>query len=200
MDDSCKSLSSDSSDDLKWPKIRKVYLSKSPISLVKDRQKKDNHNMIERRRRFNINDRIKELGTLLPDLNDPYYDLVREQRHNKGTILRSSVTYLRCLKRDVARIPEMEEKQKILETQNRNLIKRVQNLEEELKGCGNLHLFDFLKQEVDDAHEKVVTPPTSPTSVNEFYEDLNEPVISNDPLLCESQNPSPDPSQEFFMI
>lgn len=28
----------------------------------KDRQKKDNHNMIERRRRFNINDRIKELG------------------------------------------------------------------------------------------------------------------------------------------
>jgi len=32
----------------------------------KERQKKDNHNQIERRRRFNINDRIKELGTMLP--------------------------------------------------------------------------------------------------------------------------------------
>ena len=51
--------------------------------VLRDRQKKDNHNMskkitkkknifnlfifsVERRRRFNINDRIKELGTLLP--------------------------------------------------------------------------------------------------------------------------------------
>lgn len=33
---------------------------------AKERQKKDNHNKIERRRRYNINDRIKELGTLLP--------------------------------------------------------------------------------------------------------------------------------------
>uniref|UniRef100_A0A8C2XAR9 Transcription factor EB n=1 Tax=Cyclopterus lumpus TaxID=8103 RepID=A0A8C2XAR9_CYCLU len=31
-------------------------------ALAKERQKKDNHNLIERRRRFNINDRIKELG------------------------------------------------------------------------------------------------------------------------------------------
>jgi hypothetical protein len=37
------------------------------VKLVeKERQKKNNHNMIERRRRFNINDRIKELGMLLP--------------------------------------------------------------------------------------------------------------------------------------
>ena len=40
----------------------KVYL--------KDRQKKDNHNQIERRRRFNINDRIKELGGMLPKGRD----------------------------------------------------------------------------------------------------------------------------------
>ena len=32
---------------------------------------------VERRRRFNINDRIKELGTLLPTQNEPYYELVR---------------------------------------------------------------------------------------------------------------------------
>lgn len=36
----------------------------SMVDLDKDRQKKDNHNMIERRRRFNINDRIKELGKI----------------------------------------------------------------------------------------------------------------------------------------
>ncbi|KAK6054870.1 hypothetical protein COOONC_07625 [Cooperia oncophora] len=32
----------------------------------RDRRKKDIHNMIERRRRYNINDRIKELGLMLP--------------------------------------------------------------------------------------------------------------------------------------
>ena len=31
---------------------------------------------VERRRRFNINDRIKELGTLLPTQNEPFYELV----------------------------------------------------------------------------------------------------------------------------
>ncbi|NWZ15797.1 TFEB factor, partial [Agelaius phoeniceus] len=39
-------------------------------ALAKERQKKDNHNLIERRRRFNINDRIKELGMLIPKAND----------------------------------------------------------------------------------------------------------------------------------
>ncbi|KAG7238316.1 hypothetical protein INR49_031027 [Caranx melampygus] len=39
-------------------------------ALAKERQKKDNHNLIERRRRFNINDRIKELGTMIPKTND----------------------------------------------------------------------------------------------------------------------------------
>ncbi|MEE6513456.1 hypothetical protein FKM82_021102 [Ascaphus truei] len=39
-------------------------------ALVRERQKKDTHNMIERRRRFNINDRIKELGALIPKTND----------------------------------------------------------------------------------------------------------------------------------
>ena len=60
---------------------------------TKDRQKKDNHNAIERRRRFNINDRIKELGTLLPK-QDP------EIRPNKGTILKSSVDYIEALQND----------------------------------------------------------------------------------------------------
>ena len=56
--------------------IEKVSVKEEPLSeedlrtVQKDRQRKDNHNMIERRRRFHINDRIKELGTLLPKQQD----------------------------------------------------------------------------------------------------------------------------------
>lgn len=53
---------------------------------------------VERRRRFNINDRIKELGTLLPKTNDPFYEVIRDVRPNKGTILKSSVDYIKCLR------------------------------------------------------------------------------------------------------
>ncbi|RCT97683.1 helix-loop-helix domain-containing protein, partial [Acinetobacter baumannii] len=69
-------------------------------ALAKERQKKDNHNLIERRRRFNINDRIKELGTLIPKSNDP------DMRWNKGTILKASVDYIRKLQREQQRAKE----------------------------------------------------------------------------------------------
>jgi len=64
--------------------------SKYLKQFAKDRQNKDYHYAIERRRRFNINDRIKELGTLLPK-QDP------EMRPNKGTILKCSVDYIQSL-------------------------------------------------------------------------------------------------------
>lgn len=68
----------------------------------KDRMKKDNHNQIERRRRYNINDRIKELGTLLPRTQDDsrYYELVKDMKQNKGTILKASVDYVKFLKKE----------------------------------------------------------------------------------------------------
>lgn len=93
---------------------------------AKDRQKKDNHNMIERRRRFNINDRIKELGTLLPKNNEAYYEIVRDVRPNKGTILKSSVDYIKCLKHEINRLRRTELKQKDMELQNKRLVQRVQ--------------------------------------------------------------------------
>ncbi|KAG1685806.1 Microphthalmia-associated transcription factor [Nymphon striatum] len=105
-------------------------------ALSKDRQKKDNHNMIERRRRFNINDRIKELGTLLPKNNDPYYDLVRDLRHNKGTILKASVDYIKRLKKDSDRMKLVEERKKQLEQQNKKLLLRIQELELHAKSHG----------------------------------------------------------------
>lgn len=89
----------------------------------KERQKKNNHNLIERRRRFNINDRIKELGTLLPsaELND--------SRQNKGTILKASVDYIKKLQRDAHKAKAYEAKQRQLEESNRQMRMRIQELE-----------------------------------------------------------------------
>ncbi|TNM86814.1 hypothetical protein fugu_007044 [Takifugu bimaculatus] len=89
-------------------------------AMAKERQKKDNHNLIERRRRFNINDRIKELGTLIPKSNDP------DMRWNKGTILKASVDYIRKLQREQQRAKELENRQKKLEHANRHLMLRIQ--------------------------------------------------------------------------
>ncbi|KAI2799583.1 hypothetical protein BLOT_011489 [Blomia tropicalis] len=74
----------------------------------KDRQKKDNHNQIERRRRYNINDRIKELGTLLPKTIEEtkHFELVKDMKQNKGTILKASVDYVKLLKKENNRLNE----------------------------------------------------------------------------------------------
>ncbi|XP_052460844.1 transcription factor E3-like isoform X2 [Carassius gibelio] len=92
-------------------------------AIMKERQKKDNHNLIERRRRFNINDRIKELGALIPKSSDP------EMRWNKGTILKASVDYIRKLQKEQQRAKDMEMRQKKLEHANRSLLLRIQELE-----------------------------------------------------------------------
>uniref|UniRef100_G3P7Y0 Transcription factor binding to IGHM enhancer 3b n=1 Tax=Gasterosteus aculeatus TaxID=69293 RepID=G3P7Y0_GASAC len=92
-------------------------------AIMKERQKKDNHNLIERRRRFNINDRIKELGTLIPKSNDP------EMRWNKGTILKASVDYIRKLQKEQQRAKDIDMRQKKLELVNHNLMLRIQELE-----------------------------------------------------------------------
>uniref|UniRef100_A0A8C6L5A1 Melanocyte inducing transcription factor a n=1 Tax=Nothobranchius furzeri TaxID=105023 RepID=A0A8C6L5A1_NOTFU len=99
-------------------------------ALAKERQKKDNHNLIERRRRFNINDRIKELGTLIPKSNDP------DMRWNKGTILKASVDYIRKLQREQERAKELECRQRKLEHTNRHLMLRIQELEMQARAHG----------------------------------------------------------------
>ncbi|XP_066528481.1 microphthalmia-associated transcription factor-like [Hoplias malabaricus] len=99
-------------------------------ALVKERQKKDNHNLIERRRRFNINDRIKELGMLIPKSNDP------DMRWNKGTILKASVDYIRKLQRDQQHVKDLENRQRKLEHANRHLLLRIQELEMQARAHG----------------------------------------------------------------
>ncbi|KAK1169136.1 transcription factor EC-like [Acipenser oxyrinchus oxyrinchus] len=98
--------------------------------LAKERQKKDNHNLIERRRRYNINYRIKELGTLIPKSNDP------DMRWNKGTILKASVEYIKWLQKEQQRVRELENRQKKLEHDNRRLLLQIQELEMQARAHG----------------------------------------------------------------
>ncbi|XP_053103182.1 transcription factor EB [Hemicordylus capensis] len=92
-------------------------------ALAKERQKKDNHNLIERRRRFNINDRIKELGMLIPKAGD------LDVRWNKGTILKASVDYIRRMQKDLQKSRDLENHSRRLEMANKQLWLRIQELE-----------------------------------------------------------------------
>ncbi|XP_053280759.1 microphthalmia-associated transcription factor isoform X5 [Pleuronectes platessa] len=112
------------------PNIKREYSVAEVRAMAKERQKKDNHNLIERRRRFNINDRIKELGTLIPKSNDP------DMRWNKGTILKASVDYIRKMQREQLRAKELEIRQKKLEHANRHLMLRIQELEMQARAHG----------------------------------------------------------------
>ncbi|MEQ2243765.1 hypothetical protein ILYODFUR_010191 [Ilyodon furcidens] len=105
------------------PQIKREITDADTKAFMKERQKKDNHNLIERRRRFNINDRIKELGTLIPKSSDP------EMRWNKGTILKASVDYIRKLQKEQQRTKDIEMRQKKLEQANHILMLRIQELE-----------------------------------------------------------------------
>uniref|UniRef100_UPI0037E742EA transcription factor E3b isoform X1 n=1 Tax=Semicossyphus pulcher TaxID=241346 RepID=UPI0037E742EA len=111
------------------PKIKREITDADAKALMKERQKKDNHNLIERRRRFNINDRIKELGTLIPKSSDPSHNDVSEMRWNKGTILKASVDYIRKLQKEQHRAKDVEMRQKKLEQANHSLLLRIQELE-----------------------------------------------------------------------
>uniref|UniRef100_A0A3B4UJQ2 Transcription factor binding to IGHM enhancer 3b n=1 Tax=Seriola dumerili TaxID=41447 RepID=A0A3B4UJQ2_SERDU len=110
------------------PKIKREITGADAKALLKERQKKDNHNL-ERRRRFNINDRIKELGTLIPKSND-------EMRWNKGTILKASVDYIRKLQKEQQRAKDIEMRQKKLEQANHSLMLRIQ---QELEMQARIH-------------------------------------------------------------
>ncbi|KAA0707749.1 Transcription factor EB [Triplophysa tibetana] len=132
--------------------IKREYSDTDPRVMAKERQKKDNHNLIERRRRFNINDRIKELGTMIPKTND------LDVRWNKGTILRASVEYIKRMQKDSQRTREVENNFKRMEMANKQLWFRIQELERQAQmhglpnsspsGLNNVELLSpFVKQE-----------------------------------------------------
>ncbi|KAM5146823.1 transcription factor E3 isoform 2-T2 [Mantella aurantiaca] len=144
--------------------IKKEYIEHEAKVLIKERQKKDNHNLIERRRRFNINDRIKELGTLIPKSSDP------ELRWNKGTILKASVEYIRKLQKDQQRVREMEGRQRKLEHMNQSLLLRVQELEMQAQ----IHGFS--------GHQPAVMPMNKTESLSGVVSSFGALVSQQQPL------------------
>ncbi|CAB3409323.1 unnamed protein product [Caenorhabditis bovis] len=96
----------------------------------RDRRKKDIHNMIERRRRYNINDRIKELGQMLPKAS------AEDMKLNKGTILKASCDYIRTLQKDREMMMKQHQNAKSLETAAKQYADRVKELEEMLARQG----------------------------------------------------------------
>ncbi|XP_070694497.1 melanocyte inducing transcription factor a isoform X1 [Pempheris klunzingeri] len=167
-------------------------------ALAKERQKKDNHNLIERRRRFNINDRIKELGTLIPKSNDP------DMRWNKGTILKASVDYIRRLQREQQRAKELECRQRKLEHANRHLMLRIQELEIQARAhgltvvsspsvCTSDLMARAIKQEPvlgdcpSDIYQHSSAPDMSPPTTL----DLNNGTITFDKIPAYAGDPGP---------
>ncbi|KAJ1825366.1 hypothetical protein LPJ56_002714 [Coemansia sp. RSA 2599] len=77
------------------------------LNYEKRRRRRESHNAVERRRRDNINDRIQELYTLLPEAM-----IDANTKPNKGIILKKSVEYIRHLQQALqsqgVRIHELE--------------------------------------------------------------------------------------------
>ncbi|KAF8580173.1 HLH-domain-containing protein, partial [Ramaria rubella] len=81
-----------------------LHPPRAQLASEKRRRRRESHNAVERRRRDNINEKISELATLIPDV--PHEDDDRERKDaaaagavkaNKGMILRKSVEYIRYL-------------------------------------------------------------------------------------------------------
>ena len=68
------------------------------------------------------------MGTLLPKHNEQYYDIVRDVRQNKGSILKASVDYIKILKKEKEKKTFMEEKCRKLEQVNRKALLKIQVL------------------------------------------------------------------------
>ncbi|XP_064495553.1 microphthalmia-associated transcription factor-like [Pseudopipra pipra] len=102
------------------PNVKRELTDSETRTLIKKRQKKDNHNLNERRR-FNINNHLKELCTLIPNDSNICWD--------KTTILKASVDYIHKLQRDLQCTKELENNLKKLEHANNHLLLRIQKFE-----------------------------------------------------------------------
>ncbi|CEI98771.1 Putative HLH-domain-containing protein [Rhizopus microsporus] len=71
------------------------------IMMEKRRRRRESHNAVERRRRDNINDRIQELCSLLPENALENATLGPNNKPNKGIILKKSVEHMRQLQQQV---------------------------------------------------------------------------------------------------
>ncbi|XP_042705003.2 transcription factor EB isoform X1 [Chrysemys picta bellii] len=147
-----------------------VTSSSCPADLT---QKRDlTGNAFERRRRFNINDRIKELGMLIPKAND------LDVRWNKGTILKASVDYIRRMQKDLQRSRDLENHSRRLEMTNKQLLIRIQELEMQARLHG--------------------LPASSPSGVNvaELVQQVVKQEVTGEDGSMEPQQPQLPPDHE----
>uniref|UniRef100_A0A1I7T2V9 BHLH domain-containing protein n=1 Tax=Caenorhabditis tropicalis TaxID=1561998 RepID=A0A1I7T2V9_9PELO len=169
-----------------------------PEDYYRDRRKKDIHNMIERRRRYNINDRIKELGQMLPKTHQS-----KDMKLNKGTILKASCDYIRVLQKDREHALKHQQQQKSLENTAQKYADRVKELEEMLARQGvqvpPSHLPPIpkfierpIKQEIDESPPNH-TPTGSFVSTSGF---LSE--VTNNTAAMQITSPN-DSRQNSFM-
>ncbi|XP_063330786.1 transcription factor E3b [Pelmatolapia mariae] len=171
------------------PKIKREITDADAKAIMKERQKKDNHNLIERRRRFNINDRIKELGTLIPKSSDP------EMRWNKGTILKASVDYIRKLQKEQHRAKDVEMRQKKLEQANHSLMLRIQELEMQarLHGLSNSNSISALSSDPSLLQQQSTVPQSgqslAPNTGGASNQNLLGPAAIGQPLPASFLSP-----------
>ncbi|KAI8638109.1 hypothetical protein BD408DRAFT_423468 [Parasitella parasitica] len=71
------------------------------VMVEKRRRRRESHNAVERRRRDNINDRIQELFSLLPENALEGSNFGPNNKPNKGAILRKSVNHIRHLQQEL---------------------------------------------------------------------------------------------------
>ncbi|CAL8242236.1 unnamed protein product [Merluccius merluccius] len=152
--------------------VKREFTELDTRVMAKERQKKDNHNLIERRRRYNINYRIKELGTLIPKSNDP------DMRWNKGTILKASVEYIKWLQKEQQHARELDGRQKKLEQANRRLLLRIQELEIQARanglpnmsaGMATVELSSLLLKQQQQQQQQQQQPPLYQDDMNADY-------------------------------
>ncbi|NWI26899.1 TFEC factor, partial [Sula dactylatra] len=93
-------------------------------AMAKERQKKDNHNLILMNS-ADMHNCEKVISTFCSDM-----------RWNKGTILKASVEYIKWLQKEQQRARELEHRQKKLEHANRRLLLRIQELEIQARAHG----------------------------------------------------------------
>ncbi|XP_043964812.1 transcription factor EC isoform X4 [Gambusia affinis] len=154
--------------------VKREFTEHDTRVMAKERQKKDNHNLIERRRRYNINYRIKELGTLIPKSNDP------DMRWNKGTILKASVEYIRWLQKEQQHARELESRQKKLEQANRRLLLRIQELEIQARAHGLPNMATALGTVELSSHLLKQQQQQSPPQVQQ-QQPQQPPIYQEDP-------------------
>ncbi|KAG1148647.1 hypothetical protein G6F37_001198 [Rhizopus arrhizus] len=117
----------------------------------KRRRRRESHNAVERRRRDNINDRIQELCTLLPErliesapTSSNVMSVTNGQANtngraiNKGTILKLSVDHIKELREEVAQYQErIRELEQMIEAAKRGEMVKDENTKQQACSFNN---------------------------------------------------------------